>query len=535
MPWMFKQILRGSKNNASPLRCDLPEWKALEVHARSARNLHIRDLFDNDKKRFDKFSRRLEALLIDYSKQQASNETLDKLFAYARACDLEGWRKKMFDGEVINPTENRAVLHTALRAGAEAKILLDNEDIVPQIQSILQRMHDFSDKIRTEKRFTDIVSIGIGGSELGSAMAYDALMPFTDKNITVHFVSNIDPSQLSEVLQKVKAKSTLFIVVSKSFTTLDTMTNACSARKWLCEQLGENSPAEHFVAVSQNLALAQEFGIKKENIFPIWDWVGGRFSMWSSVGLALCIALGYEQFEDMLDGARTMDEHFISTKLEDNLPVILGLIGMWNRNFLEYETLAVVPYNQHLHRFPAYMQQLDMESNGKSIDRNEKRVPYATGPIIFGTPGTNAQHSFFQLLHQGTTIIPCEFIACIKNDNPLGDHQTKLLANMFAQSEALMEGRKSDNPNKAFEGNRPSTTILLDALTPYTLGMLIALYEHKIFVQGVLWNINSFDQCGVELGKILASHILPALLEGKDTKTMDGSTKNLIEITKKIS
>ncbi len=535
MPWMFKQMLRGSKSSASSLRCDLPEWKDLEVHARCARCVHMSDLFANDEKRFDKFSRRLESILIDYSKQQASEETLDKLFTYARACDLEGWRKKMFDGEAINPTENRAVLHTALRAGAENKIMLDGKDIVPQIQTVLKRMRDFSDKVRSEKRFTDIVSIGIGGSELGAAMAYEGLKPFTDQDITVHYVSNIDPSQLSEVLQKVEAKSTLFVVVSKSFTTMDTMTNARSAREWLCKHLGEDAPAEHFVAVSKNIALAQEFGIKEENIFPIWDWVGGRFSMWSSVGLALCIALGYDQFEAMLDGAKAMDEHFKSAGLEDNLPVILGLIGMWNRNFLGYETLAVVPYNQYLYRLPAYMQQLDMESNGKSIDRNEQSVPYATGPVIFGTPGTNAQHSFFQLLHQGTTIIPCEFIASIKSDSAIGDHQTKLLANVFAQSKALMEGKKSRNPNKAFEGNRPSTTILLDALTPYNLGMLIALYEHKIFVQGVLWNINSFDQCGVELGKILADQIIPALLEEDDVKTMDGSTKNLIEITKKIS
>lgn len=535
MPLMFKQMLRGSKSDTSPLRCDLPEWKALENHARSARYVHIRDLFKNDKNRFDKLSQRFGPLLIDYSKQQACKETLDKLFAYARACNLEGWRNKMFDGEIINTTENRAVLHTALRAGSGAKIMLDGEDIVPQVQSVLQRMHDFSDKVHTEKRFTDIVSIGIGGSELGSFMAYDALKPFTNQELTVHYVSNLDPSQLSEVLQKVKAENTLFIVVSKSFTTMDTMTNARSAREWLCDRLGEDSPAEHFVAVSQSIELAQEFGIKEDNIFPIWDWVGGRFSLWSSVGLALCIALGYDQFVSMLDGARAMDEHFVSTELEDNIPVILGLIGMWNRNFLGYETLAVVPYNQHLHRLPAYMQQLDMESNGKSIDRNNRRVPYATGPIIFGTPGTNAQHSFFQLLHQGTTIIPCEFIACIKSDSTMGDHQIKLLANMFAQSEALMEGKRSDNPNKTFEGNRPSTTILLDRLTPYSLGMLIALYEHKIFVQGILWNVNSFDQCGVELGKTLANQIIPTLLEERDFEAMDGSTKNLIEITKKIS
>jgi len=535
MPWMFKRKKSTCENNASPLRSNLPEWAALETHARATKDIHIRDLFAHNKERFDEFSLRCGPLLMDYSKQRVNDETIDKLCAYARACDLEGWREKMFDGEVINSTENRAVLHTALRAGANAKIALDDENVVPKIQSILQRMHDFSDTLRAEGRFTHIVNIGIGGSDLGAAMAYEALKPFVDPNITVHFVSNMDSSHLSEVLNKVEAEKTLFIVVSKSFTTLDTMTNANSAREWLCRELSTDCPGEHFVAVSQNVTLAKEFGIKENNIFPLWSWVGGRFSLWSTVGLALCIALGFEQFKSMLDGAKEMDEHFRSTKLENNLPVIMGLVGMWNRNFLGHETLAVIPYNQNLHRFPAYMQQLDMESNGKSVDRNEQRIPYATGPIIFGAPGTNAQHSFFQHIHQGTTIVPCEFIACLKDHSPMGDHHIKLLANVFAQSEALMEGKESDNPNKSFDGNRPSTTILLDELTPYTLGMLIALYEHKIFVQGILWNINSFDQCGVELGKVLADQIIPALSEGKDAPAMDGSTKKLIEIAKKIS
>ncbi len=528
-------MLHKSKISASPLRCDLPEWKALEAHARSMQNIHISDLFFNDERRFDKFSQRNKSIFVDYSKQRINKETLDRLFSYARACDLEGWRDRMFNGEPINHTENRAVLHTALRAGSDAKIILDEENIVPKIQDVLQRMRNYSDKVRSDKRFTDIVNIGIGGSELGGAMAYEALKSFTDPDITVHYVSNIDSSHISEVLKKVDARSTLFIVVSKSFTTMDTMVNARSAKEWLCKQLGEDAVDKHFVAVSKNVELAQKFGIKLENIFPIWDWVGGRFSMWSSVGLALCIALGYERFTAMLDGAKAMDQHFKTSALENNLPVILGLIGMWNRNFLGYETLAVVPYNQRLHRLPAYMQQLDMESNGKSIDRNGYNVPYATGPVIFGTPGTNAQHSFFQLLHQGTTVVPCEFIASIKSNDNTGDHQTRLLASMFAQSEALMEGKKSDDPNKTFTGNRPSTTILLDELTPYNLGMFVALYEHKIFVQGILWNINSFDQCGVELGKILANRIIPVLLGDEDSQDMDGSTKNLIEITKKIS
>ena len=535
MPWMFKQMLRGSKNSAPPLRCDLPEWKALEVHARAIKGTHIRDMFSSDDKRFENFSLRCGGLLMDYSKQRASEETLKKLCSFARACDLENWRSKMFDGEIINPTENRAALHTALRAEPDVEIILDGENIVSEIQAVMKKMREFSDKVRSEKRFTRIVNIGIGGSDLGSFMAYEALKPYTNRDVTVDFVSNIDSSHLCEALQDAKAEETLFIVVSKSFSTIDTMTNARSAKEWLCSKLGTEDVGDHFVAVSQNVALAKEFGVKEENIFPLWDWVGGRFSIWSAVGLPLCIALGFNRFQEMLDGARAMDKHFIETELENNLPVILGLIGLWNRNFLGHETLAIIPYNQYLHRFPAFMQQLDMESNGKSVDKNERHIPYATGPIIFGKPGTNAQHSFFQHLHQSTTIVPFEFIASIKNNDSIGDHQTKLLANVFAQSKALMDGRKSDDPNKVFKGDRPSTTILLDELTPYNLGMLVALYEHKIFVQGILWNVNSFDQCGVELGKKLANQIIPALLEERDSDAMDGSTKNLIEITKKIS
>ena len=533
MPWTFKKTKRDSKSEATPLRCDLPEWAALEKHARSMRNTHIRDLFANNKERFDQFALRLGPLLMDYSKQRLDKETIEKLCLYARACDLEGWREKMFNGKVVNHTENRAALHTALRAGTEASILYDGDDVVPEIQATLQKMRDFSDGVHAEERFTHIVNIGIGGSDLGSFMAYEALKPFTDRNINVHFVSNLDSSHLAEILRMVEAEKTLFIVASKSFTTADTMANANSARDWLRKELGTDDVGEHFVAISQNVALAKEFGIREENTFPMWDWVGGRFSLWSAVGLPLAIALGFDQFEAMLDGARAMDEHFRTAELDKNLPVILGLVGVWNRNFLGHEILAVIPYNQYLHRFPAYMQQLDMESNGKSIDRNGRRVPYATGPIIFGTPGTNAQHSFFQLFHQGTTIAPCEFIASIKSENPMGDHQIQLLANVFAQSEALMEGQESDDPNKMFDGDRPSTTLLLDALTPYSLGMLIALYEHKIFVQGILWNINSFDQCGVELGKVLAKQIIPALSGDKEARNMDGSTKNLIEIAKK--
>lgn len=532
---MSNNQLNYKNDNNNSLRCDLDEWKDLEAHAQDIKNVHIRDLFDNDEERFSKFSLRLGPLLMDYSKQRAESKTFAKLFDYARACDIEGWRKKMFTGEIINNTENRAVLHTALRSGACARIVSGGKDVVPEIQAVLQKIKAFSDKIRSEKRFTHIVNIGIGGSDLGGFMAYEALKPFSRRDISMHFVSNVDPSHLGEILRVIDAKKTLFIVTSKSFTTLDTMSNANSARKWLCDELERNDVSEHFVAISQNTSLAGEFGIKENNIFPMWEWVGGRFSLWSAVGLSLAIALGFDNFQSMLDGAKAMDEHFTNAALEENLPVILGLIGMWNRNFLGFETLAVIPYNQYLHRLPAYMQQLDMESNGKSTDRNKQRVPYATGPTVFGTPGTNAQHSFFQLFHQGTHIVPCEFIASIKNAEFSNEHQKLLLANLFAQSKALMMGRESTDSNREFDGNRPSITILLDDLTPYSLGMLIALYEHKIFVQGVLWNINSFDQCGVELGKTMAKEINASLLDDKAIKNTDVSTKNLIEIVREMS
>ncbi len=536
MSRMFKKTKAAKKTAANFMRCDLPEWAELEQHASAMLDTHIHDLFARDAQRFEKFSLRLGSLLMDYSKQRVSEETIRKLCNYAKACDLPDWREKMFKGDTaVNPTENRAALHTALRAGADAKIVIDRENIIPKIQCVLDKMHRFSDEIRSNGRFTHIVNIGIGGSDLGPAMAYKALKPYTDQNIKVHFVSNLDSSHLTSVLKQVDAKKTLFIIVSKSFTTMDTMVNAQSAKEWLCKEIGANSAEDHFVAVSQNVELAKKFGVKEDNIYPLWDWVGGRFSLWSSVGLSLCLALGFEQFRAMLDGAKAIDDHFNSAVMEENLPVIMALIGMWNRNFLGYDNLAIIPYIQNMSRFPTYMQQLDMESNGKSTDKNGQPIPYDTSPVIFGAPGTNAQHSFFQHFHQGTTIVPCDFIACIKNTDSIGDHQTRLLASIFAQSEALMEGKESDDPNKRFEGNRPSTTILLDELTPYSLGMLIALYEHKIFVQGILWNINSFDQCGVELGKVLANQIIPALLEEKETKAMTGSTKNLIEIVRKIS
>lgn len=523
---------KATKLPNTKCRSTLPEWSSLEEHAKTVGDEHICQLFDNDPDRFNKFHLKHGPMLLDFSKQLLDDQTLEKLNDYAKACNLEQWRDQMFDGAIINTTENRAVLHTALRAKPSKKICICGNNIAPKVQKTLDKMKSFSDNIRSEKRFTDIVNIGIGGSDLGTAMAYEALRPFTDRDINLHFVSNVDSTHISEVLRKVNPQKTLFIIASKTFTTQETMTNANSARDWLRKELGKEDVSECFIAVSRNETLAKEFGIREENIFRVWDWVGGRFSLWSAVGLPLCIALGFEQFSEMLAGARAMDEHFISAPIMENMPVMLGLIGMWNRNFLGHESLAIVPYDQYLHRLPAYLQQLDMESNGKSIDRQDKNISYKTGPIVFGEAGANAQHAFFQLIHQGTTIIPCEFIVSAKSQNPIGDHQDKLIANAFAQSKALMEGQDNDDMHKVFEGNRPSSTLLIDEINPHSLGMLIALYEHKIFVQGVLWNINSFDQCGVELGKDLANQILNC--EGDNSKT-DPSTQSLIEAAKKIS
>tara|TARA_R110001592_G_scaffold3525_35_gene20284 strand:- start:1485 stop:3074 length:1590 start_codon:yes stop_codon:yes gene_type:complete len=524
-------------------RSDLPQWHALDDHSKTMKDTYIRDLFKADDKgektRFDDFHIRLDSMLYDFSKQRLNRDTIDKLCAYAQACDLEGWRSKMFGGEAINITEDRAVLHTALRNGTDEGLMINGQDIHTDIKATLKKMKVFSNALREEKRFTHIVNIGIGGSDLGAAMAYEALRPFADPTINVHFVSNVDASHLAEALKNVEPEKTLFIVASKTFTTQETITNANTAKRWLQEKLGVQDVSDHFVAISQNIDGAAQFGITPDRIFPIWDWVGGRFSLWSAVGLALCIGIGYDNFATMLGGAHAMDTHFKTAPLRENIPVMLSLIGMWNRNFLNYESLAVIPYDQYLHRFPAYLQQLDMESNGKSVDRNHHRIPYHTGPIIFGEAGTNSQHAFFQLIHQGTNIVPCEFIMTIKSQNPTGDHQNKLLANAIAQTKALMDGRTHDDPHKVFEGNRPSSTLVLEELTPYTLGMLIALYEHKIFVQGVLWNINSFDQCGVELGKVLAGQIVQSL--DKTTKQVgdapdtDSSTDGLIRLVHQSS
>ena len=517
------------------LRSDLPEWKALETEAANLSEAHISTLFKNHPQRFDDFHVHAGPLLLDYSKQRLTKETVKKLCALAKACDVDGWRSKMFSGERINMTEGRAVLHTALRGQCGDAIMRDGKNIYDGIHATLKKMQQFTDKVRDEQRFTDVVSIGIGGSDLGAVMASEALKPFTDRKINTHFVSNVDSTHLAEALRQVNPKRTLFIVVSKTFTTQETMTNATSAREWLKGKLVKDDVSDHFVAISQNIEGVKEFGIKEDNIFPIWDWVGGRYSIWSAVGLPLCLAIGYDNFSKMLNGAHEMDQHFLKAPLEDNLPIMLAMIGVWNRNFLKYNSLAVIPYDQYLHRFPAYLQQLDMESNGKSVDRNNNDIPYDTGPIIFGESGTNAQHAFFQLIHQGTEIIPCEFIMTLKSQNKMGDHQEKLLANVVAQSKALMDGKPDDDAHKKFNGNRPSNTLVIKELTPHTLGMLIALYEHKIFVQGVIWNINSFDQCGVELGKVLAKQIIATTQDNTEMPNEDSSTRALLDLIRSSS
>ncbi len=515
-----------------------PEWKALKSHRRAMENTQMRDLFAADPTRFERFSLKYEGLLFDYSKHRITDETIGLLTDLARACDLEAWRDKMFAGEKINESENRAVLHTALRRPADENVIIDGEDIMPFIHKTLFRMRDFSNSVRdgswtghTGKPIETVVNIGIGGSDLGPYMVCEALTPHAECSVSVRFVSNVDGAQITDILRDCNPETTLFIIASKTFTTQETMTNATTAKAWLLDALkDENAIARHFVALSTNEEAVTAFGIAPENMFPFRDWVGGRYSLWSAIGLSICCAIGFYEFEDLLRGAHAMDTHFRTAPLESNMPVIMALLGIWYRNFWDAESMAVLPYSQHLHRFPAFLQQLDMESNGKSVDRNGTIVDYATGPVVFGEPGTNGQHAFYQLIHQGKALIPCDFIAPVQSPSPHGHHHDILLANMFAQARALMEGRdlaNSDNdPQKVFDGNRPSTTILMDRLDPFQLGMLIALYEHKVFVQGIIWNINSFDQWGVELGKVLAKGILETITDGTSQDT-DSSTAGL--------
>jgi glucose-6-phosphate isomerase len=526
-----------------------PAWKALRAHLPQVRDLHLRTLFAADPGRGRRLTAEAVGVYLDYSKHRITDETLALLFQLAAECDLHARIDAMFRGEKINVTENRAVLHTALRAPRGASIVVDGTNVVPEVHAVLERMTDFANRVRagtwrghTGKRIRSVINIGIGGSDLGPVMAYEALRHYSDRALTFRFVSNVDGADFLEATRDLEAAETLFVVSSKTFTTLETMTNARSARDWLLAGVGGDATAiaRHFVAVSTNAAKVSEFGIDTANMFGFWDWVGGRYSMDSAIGLSTMLAIGPDNFRAMLAGFRAMDEHFRTAPFERNLPVLMGLIALWYNNFFGAQTVAVLPYAQYLRRLPAYLQQLTMESNGKHVTLEGTPVPCDTGPIYWGEPGTNGQHSFYQLIHQGTRLVPCDFIAFAQALNPLGPHQDLLIGNVFAQAEALAFGKTPEEvraegtpdwlvPHRVFEGNRPSTTILLDRLTPAALGTLVALYEHAVFVQGAIWNIDSFDQWGVELGKILAQRIVRELeAEGEPELSHDGSTNSLI-------
>jgi glucose-6-phosphate isomerase len=527
-----------------------PSWKTLEAHQRKIRDVHLRTLFADDPERGTRMTTEAVGLFLDYSKNRITQETLALLFELAEECGLRARREAMFRGEKINVTEDRAVLHVALRAPKGTSIIVDGVNVVPQVHAVLDRMRDFSNRIRsgawkghTGRPIRSIVNVGIGGSDLGPVMAYEALKHYSDRGRTFRFVSNVDGTDLAEATRDLDPVDTLFIVSSKTFTTLETMTNAHTAREWLLAGLGGDGKgvAKHFVAVSTNAEAVAEFGIDPANMFGFWDWVGGRYSMESAIGLSTMLAIGPEHFRALLDGSHQMDEHFRAAPFERNLPVLMGLLGIWYNNFFGAQTVAVLPYDQYLKRFPAYLQQLTMESNGKRVALDGAEIAYQTGPIYWGEPGTNGQHSFYQLIHQGTKLIPCDFIAFHQPLNPLGRHHDMLLANVFAQAEALAFGKTAEEvkvegtpewlrPHRVFEGNRPSNMIVADRLTPDTLGKLIALYEHVVFTQGAIWGIDSFDQWGVELGKVLAQRIIPEL-ESKSEPTLghDASTNNLIQ------
>ena len=531
-----------------------PAWKALVEHYQKTQHLHLRKLFADDPKRGERFAAEAAGIYLDYSRNRVNGETMRLLLELAESSGLRARIDAMFRGEKINVTENRAVLHVALRAPRDQHILVDGEDVVPQVHAVLDKMANFSERVRsgawtgyTGKRMRNIVNIGIGGSDLGPSMAYDALKYYSDRHLTVRFVSNVDSNEFVEVTRDLDPAETLFIVSSKTFTTQETLTNARSAREWCVNALGNTQAvAKHFVAVSTNTQEVEKFGIDTANMFEFWDWVGGRYSYDSAIGLSLMIAIGPDQFREMLAGFHTMDEHFRTAPFEQNLPVLLGLIGIWYNNFFGAETVAILPYDHYLGRLPAYLQQLDMESNGKHVDLEGRQVNYQTGPIIWGQPGTNGQHAFYQLIHQGTRLIPCDFIGFCQSLNPLGPHHDLLMANFFAQTEALAFGKTAEEvaadgvpafqvPHRTFEGNRPTNTILAQRLTPETLGKLIALYEHKVFVQGTIWHINSFDQWGVELGKVLANRITPELASaGEPELKHDSSTNTLIRRYRKL-
>ncbi|OYP29452.1 glucose-6-phosphate isomerase [Rhodopirellula sp. MGV] len=527
---------------------DLTAWKKLTSHHDSIKSKHLRELFESDNQRGQKFSLEACGIFLDYSKNRITSETVELLLALARESKLPERIEAMMTGEKINITEDRAVLHTALRAPADAEVLVDGENVIPEIHAVLDKMSAFCDSItsgkwtgHTGKPIRNVVNVGIGGSDLGPVMAYEALRHYSNRNLTFRFVSNVDGTDFAEATQDLKAEETLFIIASKTFTTQETMTNAHTARTWLLDQLGadQSAVAKHFVALSTNADEVSQFGIDTDNMFGFWDWVGGRYSMDSAIGLSTMLAIGPDGFREMLAGFREMDEHYRTAPLDKNLPVLLGLLTVWYTDFFGSQTTAVLPYDQYLKRFPAYLQQLTMESNGKSITLNGDHVDYDTSPIYWGEPGTNGQHSFYQLIHQGTHLIPCDFIAFAKSLNPLGDHHDKLTANVFAQGEALAMGKTKQQvldegtpeelaPHRVFEGNRPSNTLLIEKLTPAVLGKLVALYEHSVFTQGVVWNVNPFDQWGVELGKVLAKKIVPELQASTDL-AHDSSTNQLIE------
>lgn len=536
-------------------------WKDLETHYQSMKDVHMRDLFHTDPHRFEKLKLNFKDILVDYSKNRITEETMQILSSLARECKLQGAIEAMFNGDKINGTEGRAVLHTALRNVSSDAVMVDGEDVMPSVNRVLDQMEKFSEEIRnggwtgyTGKRITDLVNIGIGGSDLGPVMVTEALKSYQHPDLQVHFVSNVDGTHISETIKTLNPETTLFIIASKTFTTQETMTNAHSARDWFLESAEDISHVKkHFVALSTNLDAVIEFGIAEQNIFEFWDWVGGRYSLWSAIGLSIACTIGFENFRELLNGANSMDIHFRNEPFETNIPVVLALVGLWYNNFFEYESEAILPYDQYMHRFAAYFQQGNMESNGKYVMRNGDRAGHQTGPIIWGEPGTNGQHAFYQLIHQGTKIIPCDFLVPAKSQNPRGDHHVKLISNFFAQTEALLQGKSLEEvtkemkaqgvseekiseiaPFRVFEGNRPTNSILFKKLDPFTLGALIAMYEHKIFVQGVIWNVFSFDQWGVELGKQLAKKVLPELNSDQQISSHDASTNGLINYFKSL-
>jgi glucose-6-phosphate isomerase len=543
------------------LLTDLPAWKALKEHHHELTSLHMRDLFAREPKRFERFSLHFEDILFDYSKNLITEKTVSLLMELARKAGLAKKIEAMFSGEKINVTEGRAVLHIALRNRSNRPILVDGKDVMPEVNRVLEKMRVFSESVRkgkwegyTGKSITDVVNIGIGGSDLGPKMVTMALAHYAKPGLRSHFVSNVDGTDIAETLKVVNPETTMFLIASKTFTTQETMTNANSARAWFLAKAKDEAHVEkHFVALSTNEAGVVKFGINPNNMFEFWDWVGGRYSLWSAIGLSIALSIGMDRFEELLSGAHKVDEHFRTEPFEKNIPVIMGLLGIWYNNFFDAESHAILPYDQYMSRFPAYFQQGDMESNGKSVTRDGKWVDYSTGPIIWGEPGTNGQHAFYQLIHQGTKLIPCDFLVPARTLNPLGEHHAILISNFLAQTEALMKGKTEEEvrtelaasgisgeefeklvPARTFKGNKPSNSFLFRELTPETLGSLIALYEHKIFTQGVIWNVNSFDQMGVELGKQLAKAVLPELEGEKQITSHDSSTNGLINYYKNI-